>query len=167
MGSAGSSLRTNSFIALDRTFRALVQGQASDDVERHPLVQAGDKLNWRDLTKERRVVVLSEAGSGKTAEITHLAEALRQDGKPAFFLRLEHVAHDFDIAFEVGSLDAFNAWVASVDDGWALLDSIDEARLKSPADFERAVRRAGQGGLRGAEAQGLEEPPCGRRPALL
>lgn len=144
MGAAGSPLRSNSFIALDRTFRALVQGQASDDVEHHPLVQVGDKQTWRDLTKERRVVVLSEAGSGKTAEIRHLAETLRQEGKPAFFLRLEHVAHDFDIAFEVGSLDTFNAWVASVHDGWVLLDSIDEARLKSPADFERAVRRVAQ-----------------------
>lgn len=144
MGPAGPPVGSNSFVALDRTFRALVQGQTSDDVELHPLVQVGDKLTWRDLTKERRVVVLSEARSGKTAEIKHLAEELSRDGKPAFFLRLEHVADDFDIAFEVGTLDAFNAWVASADDGWVLLDSIDEARLKSPADFERAIRRIAQ-----------------------
>jgi len=85
--------------------------------------------------------VLSEAGAGKTAEIRLAAQALRTQGKQAFFLRLEEVAEDLNLAFEVGDPDDFQAWLASAEEGWLLLDSVDEARLRHPGDFERAIRR--------------------------
>jgi hypothetical protein len=87
------------------------------------------------------VVILSEAGSGKTEEISEAARGLRAEGKTAFFLRLEHVADDFDTAFGEGTLEEFQAWLASSEQGWVLLDSIDESRLRSPQEFEKAMRK--------------------------
>lgn len=97
-------------------------------------------MQWADLVDEYRVVILSEAGSGKTTEIKNRALQLKQEGKYAFFLMLEHIPNDFENAFEIGTFDGFNAWLATVDDGWLLLDSVDEARLRSPFDFHSAIR---------------------------
>ncbi|EPE9059988.1 hypothetical protein ACSPJ8_003539 [Klebsiella aerogenes] len=62
---------------------------------------------------------MSEAGAGKTEELRHSAQRLRKEGKVAFFLRLEHIADDFDIAFEEGSLAEFDQWLASYIDNVA------------------------------------------------
>ena len=86
----------------------------------------------------------SEAGAGKTWEIREVACRLRSEGKEAFFIRLEQAPHDFESAFEEGSFEDFQAWLAGSEDGWLLLDSVDESRLRSPHDFERAVRGIGR-----------------------
>ena len=74
----------------------------------------------------------------------HAALGLRAEGKAAFFLRLEHIPDDLDAAFEVGSVEEFENWLESGNEGWLLLDSVDEARLRSPGDFERAIRKIGR-----------------------
>jgi len=128
------------YIELHRTFHELsrAEGPGSDD---EPLYPSGKKLDWQTLLEEHRVVVLSEAGSGKTEEIREAAKSLRKQGKAAFFLRLEHVASDFEIAFEEGTLEEFQSWIDSTGPGWLLLDSVDESRLKDPSDFEKAIRK--------------------------
>lgn len=131
------------FIELDRSFRTLVDDPtttASDDAK---LVPSATSLKWPDLLNLRRVVVLSEAGAGKTEEIRHAARSLRDDGKAAFFLRLEHISTSFESAFEEGTHDEFETWLGSTQEGWLLLDSIDESRLRDPLDFEAAVRILG------------------------
>ena len=128
------------FIELNRTFHEISkEGSLNDDVD---ISQAfsGESLNWTNLIKEYRVIILSEAGSGKTAEIRNVACKLREQGKPSFFLRLEHIPTDFEDAFEVGTYEVFNEWFASAEEGWLFLDSVDEARLRDPRDFERAIR---------------------------
>ena len=133
------------FIELNRTFHELSEHAGkSDDVDLSQIFHVKASLTWDDILKNHRTVVLSEAGSGKTQEIRHIAKRLRSEGKPAFFLRLELIPDDFDIAFEVGSQDEFKQWLESTETGWLLLDSVDEARLRSPLDFERAVRRLGR-----------------------
>lgn len=96
---------------------------------------------WADLLAEPRVILLAEAGSGKTEEIRHICRRQRAEGKPAFFLRIEHVVDDFETSFEEGDPEEFEAWLKSGDQGWLFLDSVDEARLRAPKDFERAIRR--------------------------
>ena len=103
----------------------------------------GESLRWDDLIREYRIVILSEAGSGKTTEIRHIARSLRGQNKQVFFLRLEYVARNFEIAFEVGSYEEFEDWLNSEEEGWLLLDSVDEARLRDPRDFELAIRVLG------------------------
>jgi hypothetical protein len=134
----------NEFIELNRTFHELSEHAGkSDDVDLSQVFHTKSNLTWNDVLKIPRTVILSEAGSGKTQEIRRVAERLREEGKAAFFLRLELIPDDFDIAFEVGTYEQFKAWIASGETGWMLLDSVDEARLRSPLDFERAVRRLG------------------------
>src|SRR5689334_18115737 len=108
-------------IELHRTFRELLRNkQHSDDAR--ALYPGNATLTLPDLLNERRVIILSEAGSGKTEEIRETARRLRREGKAAFFLRLEHVVIDFDSAFEEGTAEAFEAWLASSEPGWMLLD---------------------------------------------
>lgn len=133
------------FIELNRTFHELSQyATESDDAHLSHAFLVGNRLRWPDLVREYRVVLLSEAGSGKTEEIRAIAQNLRSEGRASFFLRLEHIPHDFEDAFEVGSFEEFQEWLASGDEGWLLLDSVDEARLRSPGDFELAIRKLGR-----------------------
>jgi len=130
------------FIELHRTFHELSEfSSETDDADIRRALGIGGRLEWSDLIKEYRLIILSEAGSGKTSEIRNVARTLRDEGKPAFSLRLEHVSRDFEVAFEVGTYDAFEDWLSSGKEGWLLLDSVDEARLRDPGDFELAIRK--------------------------
>jgi len=129
------------YIELDRTFQELLPtGRPGDDAALEP-GQGQDAVFLPALLERPRVVMLAEGGSGKTWLLKEAARRLRREHKEAFFLRLEHVAQDFDAAFDIGSHEDFEAWLASQEPGWVLLDSIDESRLRSSLDFERAVRR--------------------------
>ena len=134
----------DAFIPLDRTFHELTTSEESgDEAHLHRMLGREKALCWPELLAEARVILLSEAGSGKTEEIRHKTRQLRGEGKPAFFLRIEHVVQDFEACFEEGTLEEFDAWVASGSEGWLLLNSVDEARLRDPKDFERAIRKLG------------------------
>ncbi|NWD52509.1 NACHT domain-containing protein [Pseudomonas gingeri] len=130
------------FVELNRTFHELSHLTDNDDVVPRSLLGVGS-LTWTDLISHHRVVLLSEAGSGKSTEIRNIARRLRADGKPAFFIRLEYVIDGLDGAFEEGTYDELLQWLKGSDEGWVLLDSVDEARLRSPSDFERAIRKLG------------------------
>ena len=132
------------FIQLQRTFHELPKDvQESDELDIRRAAGIGEPLGWATLIREYRLVILSEAGSGKTSEIRNVALTLRKQNKQAFFLRLEHISEDFDDAFEVGTYEAFKEWLRSEEEGWLLLDSVDEARLRDPKDFELAIRKLG------------------------
>jgi hypothetical protein len=132
------------FIELDRTFRKLLSDATAVTSDDSALLSSATSLRWPDLLQLHRVVILSEAGSGKTEEIRHAAGRLLRDGKPAWFLRLEHVASSFENAFEVGNYEEFDSWLSSTQEGWLFLDSVDEARLRDPGDFALAIRSLGR-----------------------
>lgn len=132
------------FVELNRSFRVLTDDPSTVPSDDALLTPSHQSMGWDELLELPRVVVLSEAGSGKTEEIRHATRRLRGLGKAAFFLRLEHVQADFEYeAFEEGSFHEFEQWIHSGRAGWILLDSIDEARLRDPRDFERAIRALG------------------------
>lgn len=133
------------FIDLDRTFsKILIDGDVSDDIDLSGRRSTKGELHWPDLLGHNRVVLLSEAGSGKTAEIRNVTRQLRGEGKNAFFLRIENVMSELEDAFEEGTFDEFESWLTSDTEGWLLLDSVDEARLGDPREFERAIRKLGR-----------------------
>ncbi|SDX70582.1 hypothetical protein [Lysobacter enzymogenes] len=135
------------FVELDRTFHlSVANGAKSDDIDlTQPFGQRG-QMSWSDLLARPRVVILSGGGSGKTVEIRHRAKLLHAEGQSAFFLRIEHVCNDFAGAFDkaAGNHEQFLEWVKSGDEGWVFLDSVDEARLKSPKEFEQAISYIGR-----------------------
>ncbi|ESY78099.1 hypothetical protein X740_21240 [Mesorhizobium sp. LNHC221B00] len=133
------------FIELNRTFHELSRYANEDnELDLSHAFHVGDRLSWSNLIERYRVIILSEAGSGKTAEIRNVALDLRAQGKSAFFIRLEHVPNDFEDGFEVGTFEEFESWLGSNDEGWLLLDSVDEARLRNPGDFALAIKKLGR-----------------------
>lgn len=51
-----------------------------------------DGVSWEELLKSQRILIVSEAGSGKTYECDSKARKLFARGEPAFFVSLESVA---------------------------------------------------------------------------
>jgi len=136
--------QVNEYIQLDRTFRELTLKEGTDNGLIVQRAWHHKELRWENLLTEYRVILLSEAGAGKTSEVRYIARTLRKLRKHAFFVRIEHVTEEFEDAFEEGSYDEFGAWASSGEEGWLLLDSVDEARLRDPKDFERAIRKLGR-----------------------
>ena len=116
----------------------------SDEQELQELLGFRGPCTWEDLDKKYRSVVLAEAGAGKTFEMLARATHLEQQGHPSFFIRIEDIEGDFQDSFEVGNAEAFEQWFRSPNDAWFFLDSVDEARLKDPRTFAKALRSFGR-----------------------
>ena len=76
------------FIELNRDFHPISKGAEAaqaEDFETRIAFGLSSRVHWDDLLKEPRVVILAEAGAGKTYEIQGATEGLRAEGKQAFF----------------------------------------------------------------------------------
>lgn len=137
-----STTGQSEFIDLDRTLRDIPVGEnLTDELDLQRRMGSGASSTWAELWPEMRVVVLAEAGAGKTWEIRNLAGRLRHESRAAFFIRLELLAENFELAFEPEQYPDFEAWLAGQEEAWLLLDSVDEARLRHPGDFGIAIRK--------------------------
>jgi hypothetical protein len=131
-------------IDLDRKFWP-VEADEGNDPESIRTIFAfglGQQLSWEGILKKDRVVILAEPGTGKTEEFRAVTKRLRMASKPAFFCRIEllqelEVRHSLDI----GTAEEFDEWLNGNKEAYFFLDSVDEARLKSHAAFEIALRR--------------------------
>lgn len=130
------------FTDLDRNFAPLTKDQEpSLDIGRFWGGRYGGWLNWEELRRRRRVILLAEAASGKTEEFRHQCEVLQAAGSPAFFLRIEELAdYGTEATLDSESEKLFEAWLGSSGEGWFFLDSIDEARLNRKS-FDAALKR--------------------------
>jgi hypothetical protein len=129
-------------VELNRTFWRL--GDTEDGDPEALQIRAAFGLegeDWTKLLERSRVVVLAEAGAGKSREFRETARRLRREGKSAFFCRIEDLAElPLADALEEGSAAEFEIWLGGENTGWFFLDSVDEARLKDSRYFERALR---------------------------
>ena len=92
----------------------------------------GKTISWTDLLASQRILLIAEAGAGKTHECVARAEMLFERGEPAFFLRLETVAASGVRSSLYGEhlQQRFDDWRASSSQiGYFFLDSIDELLL--------------------------------------
>ena len=129
-------------VPVERRFRQVAKELDTDKAEAFRSLWAPRGATvWDDLIPRHRVVILADAGAGKTFELRAQAEKMGGDGRHAFFLRLEDIGAEVTEALEVGSPDDFRAWLAGTDEAWLFLDSVDEARLDSPRTFEKALMR--------------------------
>jgi hypothetical protein len=81
------------FVDLNRHFVPLNKDQEpSLDIGRFCGARLSGWLNWEELRRRRRVILLAEAASGKTEEFRHQCDVLKAEGSPAFFLRIEELA---------------------------------------------------------------------------
>ncbi|MCY4486472.1 MAG: hypothetical protein OXF11_05070 [Deltaproteobacteria bacterium] len=132
------------FVELERRFRRLTDAEL-EDAERFTYWDPqglGSRIGWPELLAHDRIVLLAEAGAGKTDEMKERAKRLVKEGRFAFFLRLEFL--DEEPVTDVLSSDEeerFEAWKA--DHGataWFFLDAVDELKLID-GRLDRALRR--------------------------
>lgn len=103
----------------------------------------GKTIGWSTLLESQRVLLVAEAGAGKTHECEAQAESLFKRGKAAFFLRLETVAANGirSSLFGEALKKRFDDWRASSSQiGYFFFDSIDELQLVH-GDFRNALKR--------------------------
>lgn len=127
-------------IDLIRSFSSVSErDEDSEDWLRYLRKSAG-QYDWSDLHQHRVVVVLGEAGIGKTLEFQNEVDRLRRDGKTAFFIPLNLVLDEGSWNLVVlQSQTAFEQWEKSTNIGYFFLDAVDEARLINHAALERAL----------------------------
>ncbi len=130
-------------VPLIRRFTPISRAYQEHDVELDQtwsLLDRDERRNWSQLRTDYRAVILADAGAGKTYELKAEAERLIARAQAAFFIRIEDIDESFGSAFEIGSVDAFEHWLAGTKEAWFFLDSVDEVRLETPRAFETALR---------------------------
>lgn len=101
---------------------------------------SGSPQRWHEIENDFRVLIIADPGAGKTFEAQARAQKIKARGRHAFFIRIEKIDASFDQAFEVGTASEFASWLASTDEAWFFLDSVDEAQLETPRALQDAVR---------------------------
>lgn len=104
------------------------------------MTSPGRLKRWHEIEDEFRVLIIADPGAGKTFEAQTRARRIKERGRHAFFIRIEKIDAAFDQSFEVGTAAEYAAWLASTDEAWFFLDSVDEAQLETPRALEDAVR---------------------------
>lgn len=142
---------TSNWASLRRTFTEVTPDAEEPELSvEYYLRRSGHKApqDWTWLLASPLVIILNEAGAGKTGEIQHRVEQLRKEGASAFYLRLERLyAVGGDAAFDAPEDAArFRAWVKDRKPATFFLDALDEAKL--PASPESNPL---QGALRNLE----------------
>ena len=135
-------MASNRPVPLVRHFSPIPRSDDESDEQEILSIWGHRKLKtWSAIDDEYRTVILAEAGAGKTFEMLARANRAVEQGRTAFFIRIEDIDENFESAFEVGSQIAFEDWLRSKEEAWFYLDSVDEARLDNPRAFEKAVQR--------------------------
>lgn len=160
-----------SSVPLERRFVPVPSAYLKDKVpldELLPHLNHRDQWDWPALLALYRVVILADAGAGKTFELKAAAQRLVACGHRAFFLRLEDIGETFGEAFEIGAPAEFQTWLGGNEDAWFFLDSVDELRLSEPRAFEDAIRAFADriGGKRQRAHVILSSRPHAWNPAL-
>ena len=128
---------------IERTFQSIPEGKLSEADQQSFLVSLGWSrgTTWEDLLRSRRVLMISEAGAGKTYECRGQAKRLWDDGEPAFFIEMAALATgDLRIQLDEEEETRLDAWLSSQSDvATFFLDSIDELKL-TLGSFEQALK---------------------------
>ncbi len=129
---------------IERTFQDIPDEKISEADRQSFLIGLGwaRGASWDDLLRSQRILMISEAGAGKTYECRAQAERLWTAGEPAFFVELASLAtEDLRDLLDPEEEARLDAWLASQSDvATFFLDSIDELKL-TLRSFERALKR--------------------------
>lgn len=132
------------YVDISRRFRDLTKAELEEpellaSFNEHDFPSPTD---WPALLCHPRVLLLAEAGSGKTAEMLEQVSRLTAEKKHAFFVPLESLDQNnlIDLLSPKEERD-FAAWKADDDStAWFFLDAVDELKLNQ-GTLERALRR--------------------------
>ena len=117
-------------IPLDRRFLGWSKELENTDPDAIlPFGRSTDLSDWAEISERRRLVILAEAGAGKTEEMREQARWRIEAGQFAFFATVEDVAADgLEGALPIGDRRRLQDWRASNETAWFFLDSIDPRR---------------------------------------
>lgn len=131
------------YTPLSRTFVELTPDEIAAVTESWQVAEMlrGQNAGWEEVLKSPRVVIVSEAGSGKTAECRQQAARLWADGQAAFFVELSELAQGkLSGLIDPDHEERFEAWRrGELTEATLFLDSIDELSLTS-ATLQQAIR---------------------------
>ena len=110
---------SNSYIELHRLFNE-IPTSLSDEKDLSDFYSLGTKSgdSWDGLLIKDRIIILAEAGSGKTVEIREQAKKLSAEGKCSFFIKIEDIKDNFENAFEFGDISQFDTWLSGQEYGY-------------------------------------------------
>ena len=118
---------------VQRTFTDIPGDRLADAEDRDFLVALGYRkaTTWYDLLLSRRILIISEAGSGKTYECRMQCERLQEDGQAAFFLELAALSRSpVRDLLSVAEEERLSHWLSSSDEvATFFVDSIDELQI--------------------------------------
>ncbi|WP_038972202.1 ATP-binding protein [Bradyrhizobium genomosp. III] len=131
-------------MTIARTFRDLSDKEIADIGSANSLVRLGwtGGFGWDELLKSPRVLIVSEAGVGKTHECRAQRDLLWSAGAPAFFLELATLARgNVREMLDPDEEARLDVWLRSQSEtATFFLDSIDELEL-TMGSFEQALIR--------------------------
>ena len=142
--------RMTGFIDLQRRFHELSDSDLEDTESL--LVWSGSgygpDIGWSELLEFARVILLAEAGAGKTAEMQQQANRLAGEGRFAFFVPLESLGGDSNVDIleilsvaKEGQDERFKQWKANGrKPAWFFLDAVDELKL-AEGKLDRSLSR--------------------------
>lgn len=101
---------------IERIFKDIPDGEITDADQQSFLITLGWKkgLAWNDLLKSKRLLLISEAGAGKTFECQKQARRMWDEGEPAFFVELAALAmEDLRTLLDADEEARLNDWLTS------------------------------------------------------
>ncbi len=133
---------------IERTFQNISEGKLSEADQQSFLVSLdwSRGTTWKNLLRSKRVLIISEAGAGKTYECRKQARRLWDAGEPAFFIEMASLATgDLRSQLDDKEETRLDDWQSSQSDiATFFLDSIDELKL-TLGSFEQALKRLNKG----------------------
>ena len=134
--------RMTGFIDLQRRFHELTDSEL-EDTESLLLwsgSEFGPDIGWSELLEYTRVILLAEAGSGKTVEMQQQANRLAGEGRFAFFIPMESLGKgQVTDALSPAEEKRFDQWKSDGrDPAWLFLDAVDELKL-TDGKLDRAL----------------------------
>lgn len=140
------------FIPLNRRFHRWTEDHSFNVETMRLLRHGGFSLDWAALLNAKRVVILAEAGSGKSTEFKEQHERLIQQGAFSFLATVTRVGQrDVESALSLQDRQRLVEWRNSGKPAWFFVDSVDEAK-RAAVRFEDALRHIADSVL-GAEGR--------------
>lgn len=134
----------SSQFSIKRSFRDLSDAEVADIERASMLARSGwtGSFGWEELLRSQRVLIVSEAGAGKTYECQAQQAELWNAGEPAFFLDLATLAgSSVREMLSDDEEERLDAWLRSQSEiATFFLDSIDELKL-TLGKFDQALKR--------------------------
>ena len=138
-------------IPLDRRFEEWSETEASDPELRARWGFKHQNQTWDSLLTKQRVVILAEAGSGKSEELKEQAACKIAAAEFAFYATVQDVGRKgLKEALHPRDRGKLDEWQKANSPGWFFIDSVDEAKFDG-VRLDQACRELASA-IHGAEA---------------